>query len=73
MTSTKIFTAIYATATNIIVPCTRGKSLATIAFTNIRPNPGLAKTASIITVPASTCPNCKPKIVTTGKSALRKA
>ena len=73
MISTKRFTKMYAPATNIIVPCTRGKSFATIALTNISPNPGLAKTASIITVPASTCPNCNPKIVTTGKSALRKA
>ena len=43
--------ATYTTAENSTTPCTIGKSLAMMASTAKRPNPGRAKTVSTMTAP----------------------
>src|ERR671933_103785 len=47
-----------------------GKSLLRMPSMINRPSPGRAKTVSTTNVPARSCPNCRPKIVTTGISAF---
>ena len=44
-----------------------------IAWISSRPTPGQAKIVSVMIVPVSTAPNCRPMIVTTGIRLLRKA